>query len=441
MNGARARQIVRTAGARAAGQGSAEPDAAGVTLFDDLIQLAATICGVPTSAVTLFDACQRRVGGAARSAIETAHELQSAHARRPLIISDLAREPLPPEDILNQARPLPRFYARLPLFTADGERLASLLVLDDRPRSLGPDALAALSALLRQAGALLRLREDSAAVQQLKRQLHERESARRARARLESELQATDRLAAIERVAEGLAHEIGLPMRAIAQNLRFVETSALTLMRAPGALPANDLGFIEARLPYAFRNCRDALARVDQLLGLMPQPRSADRHGVVDLARCLADSLAACAAQVGRHAELVCTQDPIPDVPGDAEALRRVFDSLLLNAVQAVRASGRRGRIDVRSRQHGDAVEIRIEDNGAGLDGIARERAFEPVFTTTLASQPARPNLFRVHSTIVGQHGGSLSLESAPGLGSRFTVRLPLNGRIREDRLPGVLQP
>lgn len=447
MNGARAGQADRAPGARAAEQALAgalsagDVPASGVTLFEDIVRLAATICRLPLQAVTLFDACQRRVGGGLRSPIETAHELQSARLRQPRVIADLSRSPLPPEDILNQARPAPRFYARLPLFTADGARLASLLILGDEPQELSPDAVAALSALLRQAAALLALREETAAVQALRQQLHERETARRARARFEAELQAAQRLEAIERIAEGLAKEISLPMRVIAQNLRFAENSAFTLMHAPGRLPANELDFIETRLPYAFRNCRDALARVDQLLGLMPQAGSQDSHDAVDLARCLKDSLAGCAAQAGEYADVVCRIDPMPAVPGDPEALRRVFDCLLLNAVNAVRASGRRGRIDIRSRQHGDAVEIRIEDNGPGLDGIARDRAFEPVFTATLADRPAQPNLFRAHSTIVGQHGGSLSIDSALGLGTRFTVRLPLNGRIREDSLPGVLQP
>jgi signal transduction histidine kinase len=73
-----------------------------------------------------------------------------------------------------------------------------------------------------------------------------------------------------------------------------------------------------------------------------------------------------------------------------------------------------------------DVVELRISDNGCGIPEELRERVFEPFFTTKEVGQGTGQGLAMAHKTIVGKHHGELRLESTPGKGTTFIIRLPL---------------
>ena len=87
---------------------------------------------------------------------------------------------------------------------------------------------------------------------------------------------------------------------------------------------------------------------------------------------------------------------------------------------------GRQGASSIRKRD-GWAVEYRIEDNGCGMDAETKEKIFRTFFSTK-GSKGTGLGLM-IAQKIVGEHGGSIQMESEQGSGTRFVVRLPAGDR------------
>jgi len=96
--------------------------------------------------------------------------------------------------------------------------------------------------------------------------------------------------------------------------------------------------------------------------------------------------------------------------------------NLVVNAVHAV---GAQGLVRVATEQRGRQALVRVEDDGPGIDPEVRARLFEPFFTTKPVGQGTGLGLY-VSYEIVRAHGGEIRVDSEPGHGSRFEVRLPL---------------
>ena len=99
--------------------------------------------------------------------------------------------------------------------------------------------------------------------------------------------------------------------------------------------------------------------------------------------------------------------------------LEQVLLNLLFNACDA---SPNGGRVDVRVQSEGDQVVIDVADTGSGMDANAREKAFEPFFSTRADGTGLG---LAIVQNLVEENGGSVSLSSTPGQGTTVTVRLP----------------
>jgi signal transduction histidine kinase len=73
----------------------------------------------------------------------------------------------------------------------------------------------------------------------------------------------------------------------------------------------------------------------------------------------------------------------------------------------------------------GNVVEIRIRDNGIGIEPDIREKIFDPFFTTKPTGEGTGLGLSMTHDIIVKQHGGSIDVETEPGLFTEFKIVLP----------------
>jgi signal transduction histidine kinase len=76
----------------------------------------------------------------------------------------------------------------------------------------------------------------------------------------------------------------------------------------------------------------------------------------------------------------------------------------------------------------GDAARAEIEDNGPGMDEQTRRRAFEPFFTTKMQGEGTGLGLSVSYFIITNTLGGTIEVQSQPGQGSKFIIRLPLGG-------------
>jgi signal transduction histidine kinase len=125
----------------------------------------------------------------------------------------------------------------------------------------------------------------------------------------------------------------------------------------------------------------------------------------------------------------------LPPISCNPGMLEQVFLNLLRNAAQAMAGSPPgtpQPRIVLRTRWDGDAARAEIEDNGPGMDEQTRRRAFEPFFTTKMQGEGTGLGLSVSYFIITNTLGGSIEVESQPGQGSKFIIRLPL-GRERES--------
>ena len=119
-------------------------------------------------------------------------------------------------------------------------------------------------------------------------------------------------------------------------------------------------------------------------------------------------------------------------VPQD---ISRVFLNILNNACYAANEKARQAGADfaptltVRTVNLGDAVEVRIRDNGMGIPPDVKDRIFNPFFTTKPTGQGTGLGLSISHDIIVQEHGGQLEVETEPGEFTEFVVRLPRQWR------------
>jgi two-component system NtrC family sensor kinase len=221
------------------------------------------------------------------------------------------------------------------------------------------------------------------------------------------------KLAAIGRLGAGVAHEINNPLTGILGNAQLLLEHAEPTEREP----------LE-RIETLARRCRD----VTQSLLRFSQQGAEPAREDVDLNRVVSDALAlfggaARAGGVPVSAELA---SPAPRVVGDPGHLAQVLLNLLSNARTA--CEGRPGAaIAVSTARDGEDAVLRVRDGGKGIAPEHLPHVFEPFFTTKDRWASVGLGL-SVSYRIVSEHGGRIEVESRPGEGAAFTVRLPAAG-------------
>ena len=237
-----------------------------------------------------------------------------------------------------------------------------------------------------------------------------------------------ERLAALGTLAAGVAHEINNPLTYLLLHLEHtLRLLPLEPVEVPPATAAQIRSLVAGALDGA-RRIRDitrdvrAFARAD-----------ADLPAALDVRAPLSAALGLLEHQLRHRARLIRVDGPVPFVRADEHRLAQVFLNLLDNALQAL-PDGAAERHEVRVTtdvdEQGDAV-IEIVDTGAGIAPHVLPRVFEPFFTTRPVGQGAGLGLSISHG-IIHSLGGSLSLHSELGVGTRARVVLPAaHARVR----------
>jgi len=122
--------------------------------------------------------------------------------------------------------------------------------------------------------------------------------------------------------------------------------------------------------------------------------------------------------------------DPaLPAVSFDPKALGEVVETIAVNAVEAMRGDGvirLRAALEPHDRAVPDAV-VSVSDTGPGLEAQAQRRVFDLFYTTKQAGTGVG---LAMAKRLVERQGGSIDVESAPGRGATFLIRLPVGGRL-----------
>jgi signal transduction histidine kinase len=101
---------------------------------------------------------------------------------------------------------------------------------------------------------------------------------------------------------------------------------------------------------------------------------------------------------------------------------------MVINAADAIEDKGRHGTVTVTSRVDCDDAVITIADTGSGIPEDLQLRIFEPFFTTKDVGRGTGQGLALARAVVQEQHGGRITLSSQLGVGSTFTIRIPING-------------
>ncbi|MCL5778086.1 PAS-domain containing protein [Limibaculum sp. FT325] len=265
--------------------------------------------------------------------------------------------------------------------------------------------------------------------------------------RAQERLIQSEKMASLGQLTAGIAHEIKNPLNFV-NNFARLSGDMLgelqELLEAPiAALPEDDrdevedlLGTVRGNLDKINEHGRraDAIVR-NMLLHSREGPSKAQRVALNPLVQ-EALNLAyhgARAEDPGFNIDMSTSIDPaVGEVECHPQDLMRVFLNLVSNGIYA--ASKRRAAegggfspaISLATRAIGERVEVEIRDNGAGIPPELREKIFLPFFTTKPAGEGTGLGLSLSYDIVVKQHGGTLTVESAPGEHTSFVVSVPV---------------
>lgn len=279
----------------------------------------------------------------------------------------------------------------------------------------------------------------------------------------ESERQSahSQKMESIGQLAAGIAHEINTPMQSIANNVQFLAGASRrvlsTLKLVSQSLQEPDAGtpewcermkaatgdrrFVKAaeQMPEAIQDTSSASQRVVDIVRAM---KAMSHPGKTELSPVDVNQVIRDATTISRNrwkyaADLDLELDenlPAPAALGSV--LSQVVLNLVVNSADAITENQNEGdsvgNITVRTYADAESVFIEVQDTGGGVPEAIQERIFDPFFTTKEVGKGTGQGLAFCYDAVVKRHQGELRLNSKPGVGTTFTVRLPMNPEAAE---------
>lgn len=229
------------------------------------------------------------------------------------------------------------------------------------------------------------------------------------RLKLEDQLQQSDKLSSIGLLAAGVAHEVNTPLAGISSYTQ------LLLGQIPESDPKSRL------LEKVLAQTERASGIVNNLLNF--SRTSGSDFAALDLNRVLEDTLQLMEIQLHKSnvAVVRAYADDLPEAYGNAGKLQQVFMNLILNARDAM-ANG--GTLDIETETADHMLVVRIRDTGIGIAAENITKIYDPFFTTKSVGQGTGLGL-AVSYGIVQEHAGRIFVDSQPGIGTTFTIKIP----------------
>ena len=241
--------------------------------------------------------------------------------------------------------------------------------------------------------------------------------------KIQEDLVRIDRLAEIGRIAAGVAHEINNPLAIISEASGW---AGVVISDAKGLSPEDreELEKATKEISHQTKRCRSITHELlDFARGSTPALIEFDIHDVIR------DSISFLKPELKHTSIEIDTQfmsGPLL-MKSDPKLLEQVFVNFITNAIHAIRSKGEdKGYIRIKTLSINSDVEISFEDNGTGITEENQKKIFQLFFTTKAPGKGTGLGL-SISQNIVKKLGGTITLDSKVGVGTNFTVRLPLS--------------
>ena len=233
---------------------------------------------------------------------------------------------------------------------------------------------------------------------------------------IERQLQQSEKLRALGQLAGGIAHDFNNLLQAI---IGYSQLMKGNLANQP--LIEKSLGIVET----AAVGGSETVRRIQQFARLRPD----EPFVRIDLTQIVHESVAITrprweerTSRDNRPLDLRLDLRPVPPINGRPAALSEMLTNLILNALDAMPEGG---RLAISTGPgDGSTVSLVVSDTGVGMSDDVQHRAFEPFFTTK-GEAGTGLGLAMAYS-IVSRHSGDITVESAPGRGTTFTITFPV---------------
>jgi C4-dicarboxylate-specific signal transduction histidine kinase len=260
------------------------------------------------------------------------------------------------------------------------------------------------------------LRETTSEIQRREQELRDKQE----------QLVQAGKLATLGELTTGVAHELNNPLN----NIGLFVGNAVDLIEL--AVADSDKQRVVGELGHAMQQVRKATEIISHLRTFGRAAAPASRE-LTSLRQVIERALSLMHEQL-RLREIEVTIDLGPEEPvvsGNSIQLEQVFINLLTNARDAVADSARKA-IRISGSVDPAAVKIAFTDTGHGISAGLERRIFDPFFTTKEVGKGTGLGLSITYG-IIKEHGGMISVASAPGEGATFLIQLPRPGFVLEE--------
>ena len=234
---------------------------------------------------------------------------------------------------------------------------------------------------------------------------------------MEKEMRQNERLAAVGRMAAGVAHEVRNPLSSVKGLALLLKDKFASTSR-------------ESEMATLLVREVERMNRTISELLSFARPATLDLAPVA-LEELLRQSVRLIEADAASDAIVttMAIEEGLPPVMADRDRLNQVFINIMLNAVQSMEQGGEL-RVAARTLAGGGGVEVTIADTGCGMDRETMEQVFFPYFTTREGGTGIG---LAISQKIISDHGGTIRMESEPGRGTLVSIELPLGpARVRQ---------
>jgi signal transduction histidine kinase len=268
---------------------------------------------------------------------------------------------------------------------------------------------------------------------------------------LQEHMMQQEKMASLGRLVAGVAHELNNPISFVYSNAVLLRKSIADLRMLldyydsceglPEAAKAGvarlkeqiDYDYLVNDISQAVDDCHEGSSRVrDIVLNLKMFSRTNETQVKKTAVTETIESALRMLGQFFKSDRVVLHRDyaDLPEIECFAGQLSQVWMNLLVNAAQAMDGHG---EIRITTLRSGDQVMVKIRDNGPGIPEDVLIRIFDPFFTTKSVGDGTGLGLSIVHG-IIERHSGEINVESAVGVGTTFTVRLPIRTPVSTEK-------